>query len=83
MVAKQTLMDNLSSFKHFFTSSLKVQNEMLTRKFSITANSGYFNAEALQTSILALYLSLLFDLMSRSVHLAYTSVCKEFFNMNL
>jgi hypothetical protein len=82
-VAKQTLMNNLSSFKHFFTLLLKVQNEMLTRKFSVTVHSGYFNQEALQTSILALYLSLLFGLMSRSVHLAYASVRKQFFNVNL
>jgi hypothetical protein len=77
------LMNNLSSFKNFFTSSLEAQNEMLTRKFGVTANSGYFNDEALQTSILALYLSLLFGLMSRSVHLAYASVRQEFFNLDL
>jgi hypothetical protein len=82
-VAKQTLMNNLSSFKNFFISSLKVQNKMLTRKFGITTNSGYFNAEALQTSILALYLFLIFGLMARSVHLVYASVHKEFFNYEL
>jgi hypothetical protein len=82
-VTKQTLMNNLSSFKNFFTSSLKVQNEMLIRKFGVTANSGYFTTEALQTSILALYLSLIFGLMARSVHLVYVSICKEFFNVNL
>jgi hypothetical protein len=76
-------MNNLSSFKNFFTSSLEAQNEMLTRKFGVTANSGYFNDEALQTSILAPYLSLLFGLMSRSVHLAYASVRQEFFNLDL
>jgi hypothetical protein len=82
-VAKQTLMNNLSSFKNFFTSSLEAQNEMLTRKFGVTANSGYFNEKALQTSILAPYLSLLFGLMSRSVHLAYASIRQEFFNLDL
>jgi hypothetical protein len=82
-VAKQTLMDNLFSFKNFFTLSLEVQNEMLTRKFSVTANSGYFTQEALQTSIPSPYLSLIFGLMSRSVHLAYAAVRKEFFNVNL
>jgi hypothetical protein len=76
-------MNNLSSFKNFFTSSLEAQNKMLTRKFGITANSSYFNDEALQTSILAPYLSLLFGLMSRSVHLAYASVRQEFFNLDL
>jgi hypothetical protein len=82
-VAKQMLMNNLSSFKNFFTSSLEAQNEMLTRKFGVTTNSGYFNDEALQTFILAPYLSLLFGLMSRSVHLVYASVRQEFFNLDL
>jgi hypothetical protein len=62
-VAKQTLMNNLSSFKNFFTSSLEVQNKMLTRKFGTTTHSGYFTKEALQTSIPAPYLSLIFGLM--------------------
>jgi hypothetical protein len=77
---KQTLMNQLPTFKNFFHSSLAAQNETLVKTFGEAAHSDNFTQEALNTSIPAPYLSFLFGLLARTLHVSYATVCSSFPN---
>jgi hypothetical protein len=77
---KQTLMNQLPTFKNFFHSSLVAQNETLVKTFGVAAHSDNFTQEALNTSISAPYLSFLFGLLACILHVSYATVRSSFPN---
>jgi hypothetical protein len=79
-VGKQTLMNQLPTFKNFFHSSLAAQNKTLVNTFGAAAHSDNFTQEALNTSIPAPYLSFLFGLLARTLHISYATVRSSFPN---